>query len=180
MGSYQNEGFLTACRGLPGNLIYFPLGLTLFQTESVWTEEGAKPLSIPPSPEGTQILLAAHALFLTRGGSQLATLLNAMGIKILLCSYFAVANPSLFPSKWKPSAFPLHSHSYLFLNPLSLVFSLSSLPRNRPCCFLSRSPPHPGPSSLLGAFMMFSKLKSFCHALCYPKSDLTFPSTRYN
>lgn len=85
-----------------------------------------------------------------------------------------------FSTRAEPIRFP-SAQPFIFIFKCSFpVFQPELSPSERPCCSLGCSSPHPGPISLLGAFMMFSKLKSFCHALCYPKNDLTFPSTRSN
>lgn len=108
LGSYQSKGFLAAHGGSPGNLICFPLS-PAHPWNAVSGRKCLEPLSVPPRP-GEDTNLAGLPMALTKAGSQLVALFNAIGIKILL---LGVSKSSLFPSSGS-HLLPLHTttHGY--------------------------------------------------------------------
>lgn len=88
-GAYQETRSIFA-------LVLLTRGI-LSQAESVWSKQGARASFHPTySLRGHKSFQAAAAVVLTRVGPRLATLFNAIGIKIPPSSYLEVPKPHFF------------------------------------------------------------------------------------
>jgi len=164
----QKEGFLAARGGLPGNLIYFPLsparpwntvsdrkGLDQTRSERLFPSQQVL--------EGTQILPGCSCLVSNQSWISTCNSFQCHWYKntpVLLLRSFKILTFSTgveaihFPST-QPFKFIFKS-SFTVFEP-----EPSPSPTNRSCCSLGSSPPHQGNGSLLGGFIMFSKLHHF-------------------